>query len=184
MSEIRSVNDVVEELKAGLARDMKIVEESNRELEALREVADKIYALQCELHNASTRVYRVLEMLSDKSAKSAILENPAFSNIHEWLREGRRKPTIKKVTMRGATEAYLDIVKEAKVGEIVEFLQSIGMSHAKRQSIESVIKRNPFDFKVTKRGREKFISANHSAWWDEVRDMPPPPKRAANEESC
>jgi hypothetical protein len=55
-------------------------------------------------------------------------------------------------------EEYLQIVGEAKVGDIVSFLQGIGIEYAKRQTVESTLRNHPDEFKVTKRKREKFIS--------------------------
>ena len=72
-----------------------------------------------------------------------------MTRIHDSF-EGRGE--IKRpVKLRVAIEEYLRVVDRAKVGEIVEFL----LSHSdritrKRQTVESVIKRNSFDFTVTK----------------------------------
>jgi hypothetical protein len=157
---VPSIGEVVEKMKANLARDVKNVEAAKVELESLTEIADKIYELEKTVDHGSMRIVRIIELLKDKKTKANVLKNPNMTRIHDSF-EGRGE--IKRpVKLRVAIEEYLRVVDRAKVGEIVEFLQAIGLDYAKRQTVESVIKRNSFDFTVTKQGREKFISRNQT----------------------
>jgi len=155
---VPSVLEVVKKMQDGLARDVKNVEEAKRELELLKDMADKIWALQETVDNGSARIVRIIEMLKDKTTKASVFKNKGLAHIHDQLHSRGERPLARPVTLRVATEEYLRVVNKAKVGEIVEFLQAIGLTYAKRQTVESVIKRNPYDFTVTKQGREKFIS--------------------------
>lgn len=152
---VSDFHKVVEALRNGVKRDLKIVEQAKQELEKLEEVAQRIYALQDNLEQAEIRVIRTLEMLRDKQLTDSVAKSPAFKQIHDRL----NLPHSREVSLRAATQEYLRIAKKAKVAKIVEFLQGIGFDYAKRQTIEGVIKRHPYDFKVVHRGREKFITA-------------------------
>ncbi len=149
---------VVDTLKADVKRDVKIIAKAKAELEELEEIAERIYALQEQLGSAEMRVVHTLEMLRDKQLTDSVIDHPALERVRQYLSTKRAK----EVTLRVATEQYLRIVRKAKVAEIVEFLQAIGFDYAKRQTIEGLIKRHPFDFSVVKEGREKFITARRS----------------------
>jgi hypothetical protein len=151
---VPELHKVVDALKSGVKRDVKLVEQSKRELEELEEMAERIYSLQRNMEHAEIRVIRTLELLRDKSLTDSVAKSPEFRRIHERL----RLPKTREVSLRAAMQEYLRIAKKAKVAEIVEFLQTMGFDYAKRQTIEGVIKRHPFDFKVVKDGREKFIT--------------------------
>lgn len=56
-----------------------------------------------------------------------------------------------------AIEQYLQFDREARIKDILEFVQFIGMK-ASRQSVEAAIKAHPKVFRVVKRKREKFVS--------------------------
>jgi hypothetical protein len=148
---------VVDTLKADVKRDVNIVARAKAELEELEEIANRIAMLELDLSGAEMRIVHTLEMLRDKKLTESVINHPALERVREYMGVKRTKD----VTLRVATGAYLRIVKRAKVAEIVDFLQAIGFSYAKRQTIESLIKRHDFDFEVVKDGREKFITARH-----------------------
>jgi hypothetical protein len=155
---VPSVSEVTDKLRQNLTRDIQAVSKAKGELEEMREIADRIAALQDTVEHGSTRIVRVVEMLKDKSAKAAVLRNPALTHIHKMLRDRETRSLTQTVKLRVAIEEYLRVASRAKVAEIVEFLQAVGLTYAKRQTVESVIKRHPYDFVVTKDGRQKFVS--------------------------
>jgi hypothetical protein len=147
---------VVDTLKAEVKRDAKIVAKGKKELEALEEVAERIYALQREVGAAEMRIIRTLEMMRDKQLTESVIDHPALDTVRSYLGNKNRTRDVK---LRVATEEYLRIVKKAKVAEIVAFLQALGFDYAKRQTVEGMIKRHSFDFNIVKEGRDKFITA-------------------------
>jgi hypothetical protein len=56
-----------------------------------------------------------------------------------------------------AVEQFLRFAPEAKIREILLFFKAVGIE-ATRQAVESSIRAHPKTFRVSKRGREKFIS--------------------------
>jgi hypothetical protein len=151
--------EVVEKLKANLKSDIATVEFLGKELDGLREVADRIIGLGIELDEARIRIIRVMAMIEDKKTRAMLLKNPAFKDDWEALQATTSKYSRSKtVSLRSSATEFLRVVGESKVGDIVSFLQSIGVDYAKRQTVEGVIRNHPHDFIVTKRGREKFIS--------------------------
>jgi len=70
-------------------------------------------------------------------------------------KEGRR--LRRNLELWEAVEQYLRFVPEAKVKEILEFMEMVKIN-ASRQSVEAAIKAHPKVFRIQKRKGEKFIS--------------------------
>ncbi len=152
-----TVIEVVDKLKTRMIRDAKLIEESRRELEALRDVAERLYDLQERIDNARSRISRTVEMIGEKQAK-AVLCNTAVAKEFS-----AKRVSSQKVSLWAYIQEYLQVVREARVGDIVAFLQAVGVSYAKRQTIEAVIRRKPREFKILKRNGQKFVSL-HRNW--------------------
>ncbi len=133
-----NVLEVVEKLKERLAHDVAVVEGSRQELDGLKEVAQRI--------------------VDEKQARAILGKNPAFETDYRNLRKESKYSRSETISLRAFMEEYLRVVREAKVGDIVAFLQAIGVGYAKRQTVEAAIKRNPHDLKVTRRNGQKFVS--------------------------
>jgi len=155
---VHNVLEVVEELKERLARDAKIVEESKRELRTLKEVAARINDLELQIEGARTRISRVIAMLGEKQARVILGKNPAFEGDFRNLRKESKYSRSETVSLRAFMQEYLRVVGQARVADIVAFLQAVGVEYAKRQTVEAAIKRNPLDLRVTKRRGQKFVS--------------------------
>jgi hypothetical protein len=160
-----SVIEVVEKLKERLTRDVKTVEDARRELDGLKDVAARILDLECQMDDARIRIIRVVRMLGDKQTRTLLAKNPAFAEDRQELRKASKYSRSETVSLRSFMEEYLRIVRKAKVGDIVEFLQAVGVDYAKRQTIEAVVRRHPDEFKITKRNREKFVSLTSQSDW-------------------
>lgn len=101
-----------------------------------------------------------------RSVSSAKKKLDALAKVYNQIQdlEARIEAGNERIrTIRGRiglwafVEEYLRLSGRAKVREIVAFLQALGHENVKRQTIESVVKRNPRDFKAVKEGRDKFI---------------------------
>jgi hypothetical protein len=152
------VEAIKEQLKERLAQSVKVIEDAGKNLDRLRELAAQIQSLDNQVEEAKIRVIRIVRMLGDKETKARLLKNPALRADRKELEEASKYSRSKAVSVRSFMEEYLQIVGEAKVGDIVSFLQGIGIEYAKRQTVESTLRNHPDEFKVTKRKREKFIS--------------------------
>jgi hypothetical protein len=153
-----NVLEVVEKLKERLAHDVALVEGSRRELHSLKEVAHRIIDLEMQVDEARTRISRIIRMLGEKQARGILGKNPAFEADYRNLRKESKYSRSETVSLRAFMEEYLRVVKEARVADIVAFLQAIGVGYAKRQTVEAAIRRNPYDLKVTRRNGQKFVS--------------------------
>jgi hypothetical protein len=154
--------DVVDKMKGRLVSDAKFVEQWRHELAAMLPMANRIAHLEAEIDDARMRMMRVATMLGEDRTKEILATTPKF--VREYMQryrkeraKGARYNRDQSTSLRSFVEEYLRIVKEAKVGDIVQFLHAIGVDYAKRQTIEGVIKRNTYDFTVIKRGRGKFV---------------------------
>ena len=153
-----NVLEVVEKLKERLAHDVAVVEGCRQELDGLKEVAHRIVDLEMQVGEARTRISRIIRMLGEKQARAILGKNPAFETDYRNLRKESKYSRSETISLRAFMEEYLRVVREAKVGDIVAFLQAIGVGYAKRQTVEAAIKRNPHDLKVTRRNGQKFVS--------------------------
>ncbi len=153
-----NVLEVVEKLKERLAHDVAVVEGSRQELDGLKEVAHRIVDLEMQVGEARTRISRIIRMLGEKQARAILGKNPAFETDYRNLWKESKYSRSETISLRAFMEEYLRVVREAKVGDIVAFLQAIGVGYAKRQTVEAAIKRNPHDLKVTRRNGQKFVS--------------------------
>jgi hypothetical protein len=162
-----NVLDVVEQLKRRMLRDAKFLEESREELDALRSVVEKAGDLSEKMDEAEFRIRLTIEMLGNKQSKEVLSQ----SKIGPDLLERSKYRSPEKVSLWAYMKEYLQLVKEARVGDIVMFLQAIGIGYAKRQTIESVIRRKSRTFRVTKRGGQKFVSLCPN-WYSDLSDHP------------
>ena len=130
-----TVLEVVEKLKERVARDLKLVETSRRELETLQEVAVRIADLEIQLDEARIRIIRTISMLGDKQTKEIFVKNPALVNEFRKFSKASKYSRSERVSLRAFMQEYLRIVKEARVGDIVVFLRAVGVDYAQRQTI-------------------------------------------------
>jgi hypothetical protein len=149
--------EVVKRLRRNLKKDIDTVVSASLRLKQLEEVTKEIESLDLECDTAKIRAIRTIRMVGDEATKTRLLNIPQFADFHEDLRAPSKYSRSEAVSLRSFTSEYLRAAGPSKVGEIVAFLQWMGVKYAKRQSIEGVIKRNPETFLVTRKGREKFI---------------------------
>jgi len=155
-----NVLQVVEKFKKRLVRDARVIEEANRELAPLREVFERVIELEDRIEDASLRIQRTIEMIGDRQAREALAQTTVGQ---KFIGQRRRVSAKHKVSLWAFMQEYLQVVKKARVNEIVEFLRAVGIDYAKRQTIESVIRRKPREFRVTKENGQKFVSL-YSSW--------------------
>ncbi|MGD0570169.1 MAG: hypothetical protein ABSA78_17335 [Candidatus Sulfotelmatobacter sp.] len=149
--------EVVKRLRRNLKKEIDTVATTSLRLKQLEEVSKEIESLDAQCDTAKIRAIRTIRMVGDDATKKRLLNIPEFADFHGELQEPSKYSRSEAVSLRSFTSEYLRAAGPSKVGEIVAFLQWMGVKYAKRQSIEGVIKRNPETFRVTRKGREKFI---------------------------
>jgi hypothetical protein len=154
---VASAQDVFTRIRGALIVDAKRLREIATEQEKFSEAYNRYLALQREsrAHEESANALRALlgpdafveAMSTDKS--DAVGWEIEMSPTAQELRE--------KTALWQHVRQYLRFVPEAQAGEMVSFLQWVGI-RVTRQAVESAIRSHPREFAVKTRGREKFIS--------------------------
>jgi hypothetical protein len=62
-----------------------------------------------------------------------------------------------KLRLWRAIREYLRVAGEAKIGDIQEFLEWVGIPDFSRQALESALQNHQDLFEITKKGHERYI---------------------------
>ena len=149
--------DVLGRIRSALVFDAKRLREISAEMETLADAYHRYSALRDESDKREKSLHGLKALLGHDMYYKVMREDET-STIGE---EAETRPTAYE--LRAATPLwehvvnYLRFVSEARVGEIVDFLEWAGLD-ANRQAIESAIRAHPRTFAVKKKGREKFVS--------------------------
>ena len=159
------VRFIKEKLTERFDRSAQTLAESSNELAALGDVIARIDILRDQMSEAKMRLVRIGRMLGDKRSKALLQANAHLSDAdRKELHSATKYSRSDAVSVRSFMDEYLSMVKEAKVAEIVAFLRAVGLDYAKRQTVENALKNHLDEFKVPKRGREKFVSLAPGEW--------------------
>jgi len=142
--------EVARKMKQRLEHECRAVSSAKKKLDALAKVYNQIQDLEARIEAGNERIRPIAALLGDDETRE--LHSPDHQQIRDFLSVNRSR-----IGLWAFVEEYLRLNGRAKVGEIVAFLQALGHENVKRQTIESVVKRNPRDFKAVKEGRDKFI---------------------------
>jgi hypothetical protein len=142
--------EVARKMKQRLEHECRSVSSAKKKLDALAKVYNQIQDLEARIEAGNERIRTIAALLGDDETREIL--SPDHQQIRDFLSVNRSR-----IGLWAFVEEYLRLNGRAKVGEIVAFLQALGHENVKRQTIESVVKRNPRDFKAIKEGRDKFI---------------------------
>lgn len=145
-----SALEVARKMKQRLEHECRAVSSAKKKLDALAKVYNQIQDLEKRVEEGNERIRTIAALLGDDETRELLSSD--HQEIRAFLSVNRHT-----IGLWAFVEEYLRINGRAKVGEIVAFLQALGHENVKRQTIESVVKRNPRDFKAVKEGRDKFI---------------------------
>jgi hypothetical protein len=145
-----SALEVARKMKQRLEHECRAVSSAKKKLDTLAKVYNQIQDLEKRIEEGNERIRRIAALLGDDETREIL--SPDHQEIRAFLSVNRHT-----IGLWAYVEEYLRINGRAKVGEIVAFLQALGHENVKRQTIESVVRRNPRDFKAVKEGRDKFI---------------------------
>jgi hypothetical protein len=152
-------------LKSGAMRSGQIIGAILNRLDHDRHEADDVSGRMAEFAEAYNKyldLRQKWEMHHESAEKlaallgSRILESQQERHdiTESTLREA--EDLRSRLELWEAIQQYLRFVREGRVGEILEFLEVVGI-RTSRQAIESTIKTHNKIFKTEKRKREKFV---------------------------
>ena len=150
-------HDVLSRIQGALTVDAARMREISAEMAKHADAHYRYLALQRESAEHEKSAQGLMALLGPK-AFVALMTNDKTENIGY---EVEMSPS--PAELRGSAALwehlrnYMRFVPESQVGEIVEFLQWLGIETS-RQAVESAIKTHGKVFQIKKRGRERFVS--------------------------
>jgi hypothetical protein len=151
------VVDVVSRIRTALAFDANRLQEIADEMERLAEAYHRYQALSEEADKREKSLHGLKALLGHELYYKVMLQDQtaAIGENAETLPTAAQLRESTPLWMHLAN--YLRFVPEARLGEIVDFLNGVGLE-ATRQAVESAIQAHRKLFVTKKRGREKFIA--------------------------
>lgn len=157
------LKDIRDKLKTRLDESIRTINEAGKELDGLQEVEERIHLLRNQVDDARISASRITHMLGNDKTRAKLKQIDSAAERRD-IQQSSKYSRSKAVSVRSFMDEYLKVAGESKVGDIVSFLQHIGVDYAKRQTVETALKNHPDEFEVIKRGREKFVSLTRSDW--------------------
>ena len=151
------VVDIVRKLQYQLREELRGMKEARDELDTLREYEARIEALSTRIERAEKRILELVGVLGDKYVEFAGGAG-LLRTGQETLNFGSPKEMQRDTPLWIAMREYLRNTSEARVSEIQDFLQILGVPDVGRTAIESAVKRHSDTFKVIKRGHDRWIA--------------------------
>jgi hypothetical protein len=127
------------------------------QLEALSSGYHKYLDLRSQIEAHEDSINKLRAIVGYGAPPYDVLEETEPENPEELEYEKASKALRRSLELWEAVEQYLRFVPEAKIKEILDFLDMVKIV-ASRQSVEAAIKAHPKVFRVQKRRSEKFIS--------------------------
>lgn len=159
-AELKAIRD---KLRTRFDESIRTINEAGRELDGLQKAAQRLDFLQRQMEHAKVRASRIVRMLGDAKARATLAKLDSAAE-RRAIDESSKYSRSNAVSVRSFMDEYLSVAGESKVGDIVLFLQHIGLDYAKRQTVETALRNHPDEFIVTKHGREKFVSLAPGDW--------------------
>jgi len=157
------VRDVFQSMILRLKYEAERVQEFRNDMEKLASSYHRYCDLQKNLKASEDRIKRIVAVLG-ANLISQVKESEDGNALREIL---ETDPTPTKLRTNAPLwkmlAEYLSHVPEATVEEIAVFMEAVGVNDLSRQAIESALRTHAKTFRITKRGREKYISLRRTA---------------------
>lgn len=154
---VARAHDVLSRIQGALTVDAARMKEIAVEMAKHADAYYRYQALQRDSAEHEKSAHSLMALLGPK-AFVAVMTGDKTENIGYEV-DVTPSPTM----LRDSTplwehvRSYLRFVPESQVGEIVEFLEWVGIETS-RQAVESAVKTHRKVFQVKPRGRERFVS--------------------------
>jgi len=154
---VARAHDVLSRIQGALTVDAARMKEISVEMAKLADAHYRYLALQRESAEHEKSAQGLMALLGPK-AFVAVMTNDKTENIGYEVDISPSPAELRQAaSLWEHVRNYLRFVSESQVGEIVEFLQWLGIETS-RQAVESAIKTHGRVFQIKKRGRERFVS--------------------------
>lgn len=152
------LTDAIDSLKQQLVSDCQRVLEIRDEKRKYADAYNRYVALQSELQEKATRIDELAGMLGPAGLLKAELEDHtnAISDtleVHTTIEQLRNELPLWK-----AVRWYVAYSGEARINDVILFLQALVVDGANRNAIESALRRHPETFRIRMAKREKYLS--------------------------
>jgi hypothetical protein len=153
-----TIADTVLQMRKRLEHECRSLVTARTEMAALADQYNRYVDLQAQVARHDARMRNLSAVLGPDGMLNAMYgdESDIVGNTVEILPSPamlRQETPLWKMLRE-----YLRFVKEARVGDMMIFLDAMRFSDVTRQAIESALKRHPKTFNVTRRGSEKVVS--------------------------
>jgi hypothetical protein len=143
------LKDVLESIKQRADYEKDRMEKIKAEMETLAESYNRFRDLKEEAERRQETIERLSLVFEMPKLKNPAPNTPLTGALGYSLWQ--------------VIETYLRFADRVRVGEIMEFLEWVKFTTT-RQAVESAIATHNKIFRVSKNGREKFISLKEKAW--------------------
>jgi hypothetical protein len=140
-----------------MKHDHSELQQLESQLESLSSGYHKYLDVRSQIEAHEDSINKLRAIVGYGAPPYDVLKEIGPENPEELEYEKKSKALRRTLELWEAVEQYLRFVSEAKVKEILDFLEMVKIT-ASRQSIEAAIKAHPKLFRVQKRKSEKFIS--------------------------
>jgi hypothetical protein len=150
---VPSTADVQNMMLQRLEHECASMQSARKELSELASAYHRYVDLKTQIDERSKRIQRIIGILGTDSIENlGSAEVRSETNLQgepEWLRE--------ELSLWRAIKEYLAIAGEAKVGDMQMFFSAMNYEIS-RQAVESALRSHESTFRVSRRGREKYVS--------------------------
>jgi cysteinyl-tRNA synthetase len=149
---------IQESMHSQLRYEEKTIADINRELQELADAHKRFTELQERAVEKQRRIEILYSLIGAFDYDSAVMGGSPEHKVAMELVKTTPEQLRASLPLWKAMEEYLKHTKEARIGEMESFFDSIGYAEGNRQAIESALRRHPKIFKTRKQKREKYIS--------------------------
>ena len=150
--------EVYVRLQQRLVHEARSMRSKRNQMKKLSFAYNRYVDLDREIDTVRHRISIIVGLLGpDRVAETVKIDSTAC--LGETL--GLLRPpqeARERLTLWRAVREYLRVVGEAKIGDIQEFLDWIGLQDFTRQALESALQNHENEFEVSKKGRERYVS--------------------------
>ncbi|MDR5726782.1 MAG: hypothetical protein RB191_04855 [Terriglobia bacterium] len=152
------LTDAIDSLKQQLVSDCQRVLAIRDEKRKYADAYNRYVALQRELQEKATRIDELAGMLGTEGLLKAEIEDHTHAitdtlEVHTAIAQLRKELPLWK-----AVRWYVGYVGEARINDVILFLQALGVEGANRSAIESALRKHPETFSIRVAKREKYLS--------------------------
>jgi hypothetical protein len=152
------LTDAIDALKQQLVSDCQRVLEIRNEKRKYADAYNRYVAFQRELQERATRIDELAGLLGPDGVLKAELEDQtdAIGNtleVHTAIAQLRNELPLWK-----AMRWYVAYSGEARINDVILFLEALEVEGANRSAIESALRKHPETFSIRRAKREKYLS--------------------------